>query len=136
MHIPMPNPMHPPPQLLGQFLRIRLNARRAHRKQHARLAARLDDALGARAPDLVVGVEDVGELRGGGGRRGVGEKVFEDEGVLERLAGALALPGGGGVGGVAEEGDAAFCEGGGDGVVEDGPFGEFGAFEELEEGGC
>ena len=127
----MPNPMHPPPQLLRQFLRISLDARRAHRKQHARLPTSLDDALGPRATNLVVRVEDVGELFGVGGSGGVGEEVFEDEGVLERLAGALALPGGGGVRGVAEQCDAALGECGCHCVVEDGPFGELGTFEEL-----
>ena len=57
--------------------------------------------------------------------------MFEDEGVFERLAGALALPGRGGVRGVAEQRDAALGEGGCDRVVEDGPLGELGAFEEL-----
>ena len=57
--------------------------------------------------------------------------MFEDEGVFERLAGALALPGRGGVRGVAEQRDAALGERGRDRVVEDGPFGELGAFEEL-----
>ena len=131
IHIAMPNPMHALPQLFRQPLRISLDARRAHGEQHARLPTSLDDALGPRATNLVVGVEDVGELLGGGGSGWVGEEVFEDEGVLERLAGALALPGGGGVRGVAEQGDAALGEGGGDRVVEDGPFGELGAFEEL-----
>ena len=123
--------MHPPPQLLRQLLRIGLNARRAHSEQHARLATSLDDALGPRAANLVVRIKDVGKLFGSGGSGGVGEEVFEDEGVFERLAGALALPGGGGVRGVAEQGDAALGEGRGDCVVEDGPFGELGAFEEL-----
>ena len=123
--------MHPLPQLLGQLLGISLDARRAHRKQHARLATSLDDALGPRATNLVVRVEDVRKLFGVGGSGWVGEEVFEDEGVLERLAGALALPGRGGVCGVAEQRDAALGESGCDCVVEDGPFGELGAFEEL-----
>ena len=93
--------MHTPPQLLGQFPRISLNPRRAHSKQHAGLATRLNDALSPRAPNLIVRVEDVRDLLCGGGSGGVGEEVFEDEGVLEGLAGALALPGCGGVRGVA-----------------------------------
>ena len=57
--------------------------------------------------------------------------MFEDEGVFERLAGALALPGRGSVRGVAEQSDATLGEGRCDCVVEDGPFCELGAFEEL-----
>ena len=123
--------MHPLPQLLRQLPSISLNTRRAHRKQHARLATSLDDALGPRATNLVVRIEDVRKLFGVRGSGRVGKKVFEDEGVLERLAGALALPGRGGVRGVAEQGHAALGECRRDGVVEDGPFGELGAFEEL-----
>ena len=74
----MPNPMHTLPQLLGQFLRISLNARRAHREQHARLPTSLDDALSPRAANLVIGVEDIGKLLGIGGSRRVGEEVFQD----------------------------------------------------------
>ena len=115
--------MHPPAQLLRQLLRISLNTRRAHSKQHARLPTSLDNTLGPRATNLVVCVEDVVQLLGGGGSRRVSEEVLEDEGVLEGLACALTLPGGGRVGGVAEQSDAAFGEGGSDCVIEDGPFG-------------
>ena len=62
----MPNPMHPLPQLLRQLLRISLDARRAHREQHARLPTSLDDALSPRAANLVVRVEDIGKLLGVG----------------------------------------------------------------------
>ena len=102
LHVPMPHPMHPLPQLLRQLLRIRLDARRAHREQQSRFATRLDHTLGSRTADLIVGVEDILHLRVVGRRGRVGEEMFEDEGVLERLAGALALPGCGCVGGVAE----------------------------------
>ena len=119
----MPNPVHPPPQLLGQLLRIRLNPRRAHRKQQSRLPARLDNALGARAANLIIRIKDIGDLFEVRGRGSVSEEVLEDEGVFEGLSGTLSLPGGGGVCGVAEQSDAAFEVGWGQGVVEDGPFG-------------
>ena len=94
--------MHPPPQLLRQLLRISFDPRRAHRKQHPGLPTRLDNALRTRTANLVVGMKHIGELFVSGGGGWVSQEVFEDEGVLERLACALALPGCGGVRGVAE----------------------------------
>ena len=104
--------MHPLLQLGRKLLDIGPDARQLHSEEDARLPTRGDDALGAGAADLVVGVEGVGELLGGWRGGGVGEKVREDEGVFEGLACALALIGGGGVGGIAEQGDAALGEGG------------------------
>ena len=60
----MPNPMHPPPQLLRQLPRISLNTRHAHSKQYPRLPTRLNNTLGARAANLIVRVKDVGQLLG------------------------------------------------------------------------
>ena len=57
---------------------------------------------------------------------GVAEQFCEDVGVLDGLAGAGALVGGRGVGGVAEDGDAGFGEGGDGGMFEDGPLGAVG----------
>ena len=123
LQIPVPNPMHPLAQLFRQLLRIVLNPRRAHREQHPRFTARLDDPLGPRSPYLIIGVEHVGELfvvRGGGRVR---EQVLEDKGILERLTCTLSLPGRRCVGGVAEQCDATFGVGGCQGVIEDRPFG-------------
>ena len=100
--------MHTLTQLLRQLLSIGLDTGRAHSEQQSRLPTSLDDTLGARATDLIVGVEDVGDLLAGWGGGCVGEEVFEDEGVFERLARALSLPGRGGVRGIAEQSDAAF----------------------------
>ena len=127
----MPNPVHPLSQLLGQLLRISLDTRRAHSEQHARLPTSLDDALSPRATNLVVRIEYVGKLLGLGGSRRISEEVCEDEGVFERLASALALPGRGSMRGIAEQCNAALGECRCDCVVEDGPFGELGALEEL-----
>ena len=127
----MPNPMHPLAQLPRHLLRIVFNARSAHREKYTCLPTRFDDTLSPRSTDLVIGVEYVGDLRavGRGGR--VGEEVLEDEGVFERLACALALPGRSRVRGVADQCHAAFRVCRGQGVVPDCPFGELGAFEKL-----
>ena len=122
MHIPMPHPMHSLPQLLRQLLRIRLNTRRAHREKQSRLPARLDDTLSARTANLIIGIEDIGNLLEVRGRGSVGEEVLEDEGVFERLAGTLSLPGGSGVSGIAEQRDAAFEVCRGQCVIQDCPF--------------
>ena len=102
LEIPVPNPMHPLPQLPRHLLRIVFNARSAHSKQDTRLPTCLDDTLSPRSTDLIIGVEHVRDLRAVGGSGRVGEEVLEDEGVFEGLACALALPGCSRVGGVAD----------------------------------
>lgn len=62
LHIPVPNPMHPLAQLLGQLLRIGFDSRRAHGEKQSRFPTRLDHTLGPRAANLVVCVEHVRDL--------------------------------------------------------------------------
>ena len=127
----MPNPMHPLSQLPRHLLRIVFNTRSAHSEKDTRLPTRFDNTLSPRSTNLVIGVEYVGNLRAVRRSGRVREEVLEDEGVFERLARALSLPGCSRVRGVADQCDAAFGVCRGQGVVPDCPFGEFGVFEKL-----
>ena len=122
--------MHPRLQPLADLLQIRPDALGQHAEQQARLPRRLDHALAPRPPDLIVRREGVRDARG---VADAAEEGGEHEGVLDGLAGALALVGGRGVGGVAHHGDVADGIGGGGEVVAHGPGGQVRGVEELDE---
>ena len=130
LQIPVPNPMHPRLQPLLDLAQIAPDALRQHAKQSARLPRRLDDALAARPPYLIVRREGVGD---GPGVANAPEQGFEHERVFDGLAGALALEGRRGVRGVAHHGDVADGVGGCGEVVAHGPDGEGGAVDEGDE---
>ena len=122
--------MHPRHRLLPNLLQIAPHPRRLHRNQQPRLPRRLDDFLTPRSADLIVRREGVGDEFW---VVDFAEEGFEDEGVFDGLAGALALVGGGGVRGVAHHGYVAQGVGGGGEVVTHGPHGEVGVVHELDE---
>ena len=122
--------MHPRHRLLPYLLQIAPNPRRLHGNQHPRLPGRLHDSLASRPADLIVRREGVGDEFW---VVDFAEEGFEDGGVFDGLAGALALVGGGGVGGVAHHGYVAEGVCGGGEVVAHGPHGEIGIVHELDE---
>ena len=122
--------MHPRHRLLLDLLKIAPNPRRLHGNQHPRLPRRLDDSLAPGPADLIVRREGVGDEFG---VVDFAEEGFEDEGVFDGLAGALALVGGGSVGGVSHHGYVAEGVCGGGEVVAHGPHGQVGVVHELDE---
>ena len=122
--------MHPMLRLLPNPVEIASDPRRHHGNQQARLPRRLDDSLAPRPADLVVRREGVGDVLGAAD---FAEEGFEHEGVFDRLSGALALVGGGGVRGVPHHGDVVKGECGGGEVVAHSPHGQIGTVHQLDE---
>ena len=122
--------MHPLLHLGSNLLQIVPDALSHHAEQLARLPGRRDDFLAAGTTHQVVSGEGVGDEVG---TTEAAEEGFEDEGVFDGLAGALALEGRRGVGGVAHHGDRAVGVGCGGEVVAHGPHGQVGGVEEGDQ---